>query len=58
MNFQGQNYRLNQVEELWQFIHESKPGEYTLWYDTIVFHTERNGFVAAYADNLDNYWNI
>lgn len=59
VEFQGQLYTLNQVQEnLFEFIDNSKPGEYTRYYDQIVFHTERNGFVAAYADNLDNYWTI
>ena len=58
MEFQGQQYTLNQTEGLWQFIDESKPGEYTRYYDKFVFHTERNGFVAAYANDLNNYWYI
>ena len=59
MEFQGQQYTLNQAKnDLWQFIHESRPGEYTRYYDKIVFHTERNGFIAAYANDLNNYWNI
>ena len=42
MEFQGQHYVLNQAEEdLWQFIHESKPGEYTRYYDKFVFNTGR-----------------
>lgn len=58
MEFQGQQYTLNQAEEdLWQFIRESKPGEYTRYYDKFVFNTGR-GFVAAYANDLNNYWNI
>ena len=38
-------------------VHNSKPGEYTRYYGQIVFHTE-NGFVAAYVDDLNNYWEI
>lgn len=59
VEFQGQLYTLNQVQEnLFEFIDNSKPGEYTQYYDQTVFHTERNGFVAAYTDNLNNYWTI
>ena len=43
---------------LLQFIDKSKPGEYTRYYDKIIFHTERNGFIAAYANDLNNFWNI
>lgn len=58
MEFQGQQYTLNQAEvDLWQFISESKPREYTRYYDKFVFNTGR-GFIAAYVDDLDNYWNI
>lgn len=58
MEFQGQQYALNQAESLFEFISNSKPGEYTAYYDKLVFHTERNGFIAAYKNNLLNYWNI
>lgn len=58
MQFQGQYYVLNQVEgELWHFIHGSKPGEYTHYYDKIIFNTGK-GFVAAYANDLDNCWSV
>lgn len=58
MEFQGQQYTLNQAESLFKFINNSKPGEYTVYYDKLVFHTERNGFIAAYKNNLLNYWDI
>lgn len=59
VEFQGKLYTLNQVQEdLFEFIDNSKPGEYTRYYNQIVFHTERNGFVAAYADDLNNCWTI
>lgn len=58
VEFQGKLYTLNQVQEdLFEFIDNSKPGEYTRYYNQIVFHTE-NGFVAAYADDLNNCWAI
>lgn len=59
VEFQGKLYTLNQVQEdLFEFTDNSKPGEYTRYYDKIVFHTERNGFIAAYANDLNNYWAI
>ena len=58
MKFQEQQYVLNQAENLFEFIDNSKPGEYTVFYDKLVFHTERNGFISAYKDNLSNYWEI
>lgn len=58
IEFQGKLYTLNQVQEdLFEFTDNSKPGEYTRYYGQIVFHTE-NGFVAAYADDLNNCWEI
>jgi hypothetical protein len=35
----------------------SNVGEYTVYYDKIIFHT-KEGFIAAYADNLENNWEI
>lgn len=58
IEFQGHLYELNQAEDLCQWCSDSKPGEYTRYYDRVVFHTERNGFIAAYANDLNNYWNI
>lgn len=58
MEFQEQRYTLNQTESLFEFIDNSKPGEYTVYYDKLVFHTERNGFIATYRNNLLDYWNI
>lgn len=58
IEFQGKLYTLNQVQEdLFEFTDNSKPGEYTRFDRNIVFHTE-NGFAAAYADGLNNCWEI
>lgn len=57
MNFKGNNYTLNQFNELFDFIDNSKIGEYMGYYDKVVFHTE-GGFIAAYRDDLNNYWSI
>ena len=53
-----QQYVLNQTKSLFEFIDNSKPGEYMIYYDKLVFHTERNGFVTSYINDLNNYWNI
>ena len=57
MKFQEQQYILNQAD-LFEFINNSKPGEYMAYYDKLIFHTEKNGFIAAYNDDLLNYWSI
>lgn len=57
MNFKGNNYTLNQFNELFDFIDNSKIGEYMDYYDKVVFHTEL-GFFAAYRNDLDNNWEI
>ena len=58
MEFQGATYTLNQADNLFEFINSSKPGEYTVYFDKLLIHTERNGFIVAYKNNLLNYWNI
>jgi hypothetical protein len=58
LNFKGVEYILNQCQEsLYEFTDHSKVGEFTHYFDRIVFHTG-NGFVAAYADDLSNCVNI
>lgn len=46
-------YTLNQCEDIWKWFTESAVGEYTHYYNNVVFHTDK-GFYAAYADNLTN----
>ena len=53
MELNGKNYVLNQCEDIWEWFKESVIGEYTRYYDRVVFHTE-DGFYAAYADDLTN----
>lgn len=57
MEFQERHYTLNQANDLWQFFDGSEPGEYTYYYDQCVFNTGK-GFVAAYTNDLSNYWNV
>jgi hypothetical protein len=53
MELEGKNYALNQCEDIFKWFEDSVVGEFTRYYDRIVFHTEY-GFYAAYADNLSN----
>lgn len=47
----------NALAPLSDWFRDSKVGEYTHYFSNIVFHTA-SGFVACYADNLNNFWNI
>lgn len=68
MEFQGQTYTKKPLREMREddsnalaplsdWFRDSKVGEYTHYFSNIVFHTA-SGFVACYADNLNNFWNI
>lgn len=49
----GLKYVLNQCCNIWEWFTSSKVGEYTRFYDKVVFHTY-DGFYAAYYNNLNN----
>ena len=51
----NQTYHLNQCENLLEWVKDSKVGEFTHYYDKVCFHTEQ-GFVAAYRDDINNFW--
>ena len=51
----NQTYHLNQCENLLEWVKDSKVGEFTNYYDKVCFHTEQ-GFVAAYRDDINNFW--
>ena len=54
--FKGEEYTLNQCEtDLFGWFEHSNDGEFTYYYDKIVFHTE-DGFIAAYRDDISNNW--
>jgi hypothetical protein len=58
LEFQGQIYTLNQCnEELFNWIERSQIGDYTVYYDKVIFRTEK-GVIAAYSNNLNNWWEI
>ena len=53
MELNGRTYVLNQCEDIWKWFKESIVGEFTRFYNRVVFHTE-DGFYSAYADDLSN----
>ena len=53
MELNSKYYVLHQCDDIWKWFEESAVGEYTNYYNNVVFHTD-NGFYAAYADNLSN----
>lgn len=68
MEFQGNVYTHNQMREMSEtdnnplaplsdWFKTSKIYEYTRYYAYIVFHSPA-GFIACYADNVNNYWSI
>lgn len=57
MTFNGKTYTQKQCDDIFQFLDTSEIGEYMRYYDKIVFHTDA-GFIAAYSDDLSNYWDI
>lgn len=54
--FNGETYLLNQCEgDLLDWINNSMCGDFTNYYDKVLFNTE-DGFVAAYRDDIRNNW--
>jgi hypothetical protein len=55
--FMGESYwMLNQCDgDLVTWLHDSLEGDFTYYYDKIIFNTE-DGFVAAYRDDINNNW--
>ena len=53
--FQGEEYHLNQCDDLIEWVKTSKVGEFSFYYDKLVFHTS-DGFIAAYRDDINNNW--
>lgn len=51
-------YHLNQCEDLLEWIRTSKAGEFTNYYDKVVFHHPEGKFIAAYRDDINNFWYI
>lgn len=62
LKFRGNTYTLNQCgkenfETLFDWVERSRPGDYTVYFDKVVFKTARR-VIAAYINNLENYWEI
>lgn len=62
LDFQGNKYTINQCgkenyETLFEWGERSRTGDYTVYFDKVVFKTEK-GVIAAYSNNLENYWEI
>ena len=56
--FNGNPYSINQCEgDIFEWYKNSSVGQYTNYYDKLIFHT-REGIEAAYKDDLSNYWKI
>lgn len=57
ITFQGEEYRNHQCLSSCDFCVHSKSGEYMRFFEFVLIH-RGDEYLAAYADNLDNYWNI
>lgn len=62
LEFQGNTYTLNQCgkgnyETLFNWIERSQIGDYTVYFDKMIFKTEK-GVIAAYSNDLENCWAI
>ena len=57
ITFQGEEYRNHQYVGACDFCVHSQSGEYMRYFDLVLIHRGEE-YIAAYADNLDNYWNI
>ena len=55
--FQGEKFTLNQCEDIFKWFDESSDGEFTHYYDKVIFNHSLT-FIAAYSDNLNNYFFI
>lgn len=54
--FNDDPYCLSQCEgDLIEWLNDSMCGDFTYYYDKVVFATE-DGFVAAYRDDISNNW--
>lgn len=57
ITFQGEEYTNHQYLGYNDFCDHSKSGEYMRFFEFVLIHRGEE-YLAAYADNLDNYWNI
>ena len=57
MTFQGAEYTKHQYLGYYDFCDHSKSGEFMRFFEFVLIHRGEE-YLAAYADNLDNYWDI
>ena len=57
ITFQGEQYTKHQYLGSCDFCAHSKSGEYMRYFEFVLIHRGEE-YLAAYADNLDNYWDI
>lgn len=57
ITFQGEEYINHQYLGSCDFCAHSKSGEYMRFFEFVLIH-RGDEYLAAYADNLDNYWDI
>ena len=57
ITFQGEEYTNHQYLGSCDFCAHSKSGEYMRFFEFVLIHRGEE-YLAAYADNLDNYWDI
>lgn len=53
--FRDERYTLNQCDDIFNWISQSKEGEFTYHYDRVVFHTKGRKFYAAYRNDINNF---
>ena len=57
-HYDGKKFQLLQCEgDLLEWAVKSKEGDFTYYYDKVVFHCA-DGFHAAYRDDITNHWKI
>ena len=57
ITFQGEEYTKHQYLGACDFCVHSQSGEYMRYFDFVLIHRGEE-YIAAYANDLDNYWNI
>ena len=57
-HFKGDTYKINQCDDIFNFITQSNEGDFTYYYDRVVFHTKGRKFFAAYRNDISNYIEI
>lgn len=54
-HFKGDTYKANQCEDIFKWFSESNEGDFTYYYDRVVFHSKGRKFYAAYRDDINNF---